>query len=289
MCSARSLPARFTAAMLFVVVGACATSRPPPQPEVTRAAATELPAISEELVVRKIGGDAFVVTHEPFHSSNVLVVRMPDGTVVLCSSPFETQATRALVRWVRGALHPPRILAINTHFHLDGTGGNEAFRELGVETWGTSLTRVLLLEKGARVQAAAADDFEGTRRARILGTKLLPAEHTFPEGPVTLTFGGEDVRVIYPGAAHSPDNLLVFFPSRRLLFGGCMVKAYRSVGFIGHADLEHWEEAVDVARATSPATVVPGHGGVGGPELFDLTVDVVRDALARKRSSSSAP
>jgi glyoxylase-like metal-dependent hydrolase (beta-lactamase superfamily II) len=244
--------------------------------------AGEVLRIDDELVVRRIADDAFVVTHEPFFASNTLAVRMPDGTVVLCSSPFETQATRALVRWVQGAFRPARIVAINTHFHFDGTGGNEAYRELGVETWGSALTRKLLLEKGARLQAGSADDFEGPRRQRVLAMKVVPAAHTFAEDrDLTLTFGGAEVRVIYPGAAHSPDNLVVFFPSNGVLFGGCMIKGSRSVGFIGHADLDHWEAAVDVTRKVSPTKVVPGHGAVGGPELFDLTVDVVREARAR--------
>jgi glyoxylase-like metal-dependent hydrolase (beta-lactamase superfamily II) len=111
--------------------------------------------------------------------------------------------------------------------------------------------------------------------------KLFAAEKTFPESEgLTLTFGGEEVRIVYPGAAHSPDNLLVFFPSRHLLFGGCMVKSSRSIGYIGHADLDHWEAAIDVARDLDARIVVPGHGPVSGPDLFDLTVSGVRAARA---------
>jgi hypothetical protein len=31
-----------------------------------------------------------------------------------------------------------------------------------------------------------------------------------------------------------------------------------------------------------PTVVVPGHGNVGGPALFDLTDSLVRDALVRQ-------
>src|ERR1700722_4606793 len=115
---------------LFVVLSAC--GRPPQSPQSTvlypsepRATALgdrlpklgELVRINDELVVTRIGPDAFLVPPEPFVAANVLVVRMPDGTVVFCSSPVETQATRALVAWVRGALAPSKMVAINTHFH----------------------------------------------------------------------------------------------------------------------------------------------------------------------------
>jgi glyoxylase-like metal-dependent hydrolase (beta-lactamase superfamily II) len=266
------------------VVSACA-SAPSPSPSARAGGVeAEVVRIDDELVARKIVENAYVVTHEPFFVSNTLVVRMPDGAVVICSSPFETRAARALVQWVRDTFRPSRVVAINTHFHFDGTGGNEAYRELGVETWGTALTQSLLLEKGASLQAASAEDFTGERRARILAMKVLPAEHTFAEEKEhVLRFGDAEVRVIEPGAAHSADNVLVWFPSIGVLFGGCMIKGFRSVGFIGHADLDHWEAAVDVARRTNPRHVVPGHGAVGGAELFDLTVDVVRGARSSRR------
>jgi metallo-beta-lactamase class B len=241
----------------------------------------EVAVIEGELRVKRVARDAWLATHEPFHASNILVVKMPDGTVVFCSSPFDTVSTRALVRWVEASLHPAKMIAINTHFHLDGTGGNDAYRASGVTTYASDLTQKLLAEKGLAVQRGAADEFEGEKRRRILETRIAPAEKTFPAADgLSFSFGGEMVNVVYPGPAHAPDNVLVFFPARRLLFGGCMIKSSRSIGYIGHADLGHWEAAVDVARALHPDVVVPGHGSLGGTELFDRTVDVVRGARA---------
>lgn len=237
--------------------------------------------IDEELSVRSLAIDTYLVVHEPFVSANVLVAKMPDGTVVICSSPVETEASRALVAWVKTTLKPPRIIAINTHFHPDGTGGNDAYREHGVETYASTLTQRLLEEKGVPMLAESAKSFEGTERERILATKIALASHTFDENVgLAFRFGDEDVRVVYPGAAHSPDNVLVFFPARGILFGGCMIKGSQSVGYIGDADLEHWEAAVEIARALGARVVIPGHGPVGGPELFDLTTSVVRKARA---------
>jgi hypothetical protein len=116
--------------------------------------------IDAELEVRRISDDAFLVTHEPFFSSNILIVRMPDNTVVICSSPLETQGTRALVQWVRERFRPRQIIAVNTHFHFDGTGGNEAYRALGVETYASDLTQALLAKKGPSMKEEVAGDFD---------------------------------------------------------------------------------------------------------------------------------
>jgi len=237
--------------------------------------------IDAELVAREVAPGAYVVTHVPFHASNVLVVRMPDRTVVICSSPFETEGTRALLGWITSTLHPRRIVAINTHFHLDGSGGNAAYQAAGVETIASTRTAALIAERGPALRAASADSFtDPALRARVERVALVAPRRTFdPAGGLTLHFGGEEIRVIDPGPAHSPDNLVVHFPARRLLFGSCMIKATgASIGYTGDADLAHWEAAVRSLEPLAPRVVVPGHGAVGGPELFAATISIVRAA-----------
>jgi metallo-beta-lactamase class B len=234
--------------------------------------------INSELAVRQIARDTFVVTHEPAFDSNILVVRMADGTVVLCSSPFDTQATRIMLRWIRDVFAPGRMLAINTHFHPDGTAGNEAYAEAGVETYATDLTQRLLAERGAQIRDGAAAALENPALAsRVRETRIVSAARTIKatEG-VTFTIGGEAVHVIYPGPAHSPDNVVVHFPARGILFGGCMIKTGAAIGNTADADLGHWEAAVRSVERLGPRIIVPGHGPVGGPELFQNTVAVVR-------------
>src|SRR5262245_53971930 len=87
------------------------------------------------LTVRSIAPDAWVVTHEEAYDSNLLVVRLRDGTLLLCSSPLDSDTTRALLAWLRARFSPARLVAINTHWHMDGTAGNAAYREAGVATY----------------------------------------------------------------------------------------------------------------------------------------------------------
>ncbi len=251
--------------------------------------------IDDELTARRVAKDAYLITHHAgLVPANSLVVRMGDGTLVLCSSPYETEATRALVRWMRGAFRPPRIVAINTHFHPDGTGGNEAFAQEGVETYASDLTQRLLEARGAEVRDQTAAAVEEPLRARLTRMKIVPAARTFnaKEG-LTLTFGGESIRVLYPGAAHSPDNVVVFFPAQRLLFGGCMIRAATAkIGYTGDADVERWEAAVRALDAFAPEVVIPGHGDPGGPDLLRHTAHLAReaaDAQRLKREPGRAP
>jgi hypothetical protein len=53
--------------------------------------------ISDELTAR-VARDAYVITHNAdVVPANVLVVRMRGGAIVLCSSPYEREATHAML------------------------------------------------------------------------------------------------------------------------------------------------------------------------------------------------
>jgi glyoxylase-like metal-dependent hydrolase (beta-lactamase superfamily II) len=265
-------------------VSAAASAEPAPAPAAPPARPpAEAPRIdgeriAGELVVHRVARDAWVITHEPFHVSNVLVVRMADGSLVICSSPFETQGTRAMVAWLKETFHPTRIIAINTHFHPDGTGGNEAYAEAGVETYASDETQKLLAARGVGLRDDAAAGLpDPALRARMQKTRIVAAAHTFPaRDGLALTIAGEPVRVVHPGPGHSADNVVVHFPQGDLLFGGCMIKAGDSIGNIADADLGRWEASARALEALPARVVVPGHGPTGGRELLDNTVTLVR-------------
>ena len=116
---------------------------------------------------------------------------------------------------------------------------------------------------------------------RIRATPTVPATHTFdPANGLTLTFGGEPVEILFPGHAHSSDNVVVQLPKRGVLFGGCMLKLGDSLGYLGDASIAGWARALEPLEAMSPTIVIPGHGLPGGPEIIANTRRLVSEALA---------
>lgn len=244
--------------------------------------------IDDKLAVHRVAPDTYVITHERFYDSNTLVVVMPDRTVLFASSPFDATATRALVNWVVASFRPSRMLAINTHFHLDGTAGNATYRELGVQTYGSTHTAELLAAQGVEIRdQVAAQRQDPSEQARIRAVQILPPERTFDEQHgLDFDLGGERVEVRYPGPAHSPDNVVVWFPSRGVLFGGCMVRSAEStLGNLGSADIHAWPRAIDSLRALHARVVVPGHGEVGDEALLEHTAALLTSALQAQEQS----
>jgi metallo-beta-lactamase class B len=179
------------------------------------------------LIVRDIGRGAHVVTHSIPVPCNALLVEMPDGTLVLAGSTWSADATQQLLDWSRAKWGERPIVAINTGYHVDNLGGNHALQLAGIPIYGSELTARLLAENG---------DWQRALLLRMLGGEAAPdyaihaanaydpPTHLFPLADgLTLHFGGEEVRVIFPGHTQAPDKVVVYFPSRRLLFGGCAV------------------------------------------------------------------
>lgn len=242
---------------------------------------TAVDQIAPGLVVQRVAADTWIVTHIDLYESNVAVARMPDGTVVFCSSPFDSQTTRALISWARSHLQPTRMLAINTHWHLDGSGGNEAFHQAGVVTYASTQTSRLLLEMGLRHRDTAAAGLPAQHAANVRATAIVDAKVKFdPAQGLTLAYGGEPIIIAYPGAAHTADNVVVYFPWRRVLFGGCALKVGDHLGYLGDASLSTWRAALSVISNYDATVVVPGHGPVGGREIIANTQRLVDSATS---------
>lgn len=203
--------------------------------------------------------------------SNGLMLATADG-VVLIDTPWTPAATRTLLDWVSTRLGKPVTDVIVTHSHDDRTGG---IAELSPTTklHALALTSKLAADQGVAFNADALAE---------------------PEAQLTLS--GAPVTVFSPGAGHAPDNVVVWLPEHRLLFGGCFIKsaAAEDLGNVADANLSSWDVSLKKLRAwvgaaetsetrARPLVVVPGHGGLGGTALIVHTQELVSKALSQQR------
>jgi metallo-beta-lactamase class B len=90
-----------------------------------------------------------------------------------------------------------------------------------------------------------------------------------------LSLDGVDLELRYFGGGHTRDNIVVWLPRPKVLFGGCLIKRKGgSAGYTAEADLAAWPDTVRKVIAAFPEAmvVVPGHGAPGTVELLDYTV-----------------
>jgi metallo-beta-lactamase class B len=231
------------------------------------------------LHVREVARGAYEVTHALPWPANSLLVEMADGTLVLVGTPYTPAATKRVLDWAHARFGVRKTVAINNGFHVDNLGGNAALRKAGIPVYGSDLTVSLLRERGEKTRQQILEmiaDPALPEYAAHAGIPYLPPDHVFPiaEGLV-LRLGAEELRVIYPGPSQAPDKVAVYFPSRRLLYGGCMILSGNQAGNLADADLASWPRAVASLAALPATVVIPGHGDRLDAGLVQHTLDVL--------------
>ncbi len=217
---------------------------------------------------------AWRIVHTTPIAANALVFRTPSGETVLADTPWTPEATRDLLDWIAARFGALPSLATVSHFHLDAAGGIAALEAAGVPVAVSDRTAKLLAEKGEAMRESLAD----AHGEAFECFRVAAPQATFPlvEGFRT-TVGGADVRIVFPGHGHAPDNVVTWFPESGVMFGGCMVKGGDNLGYLGDANRETWPAAMQALLALAPKVVVPGHGARTDPEQLSHTAKLLAD------------
>jgi glyoxylase-like metal-dependent hydrolase (beta-lactamase superfamily II)/peptidoglycan/xylan/chitin deacetylase (PgdA/CDA1 family) len=242
--------------------------------------------LDEEISIRRVADHTWIVTHAVPWPASSLVAEMEDGSIVFVATPYTSEATQALIDWAHARFGDAPLAVINTHFHPDAVGGNRAFARAGARIYGSERTASLVRESVSRMRALVTGALEDRPEiaARFARYDPLPPSELFDEREgLVLRFGSEEVHIVHPGRAHSPDNVIVHFPARSLVYGGCMIAARDHLGNLSDADLEAWPQAIERVRSLRPEILVPGHGDRTDPGLLDHTIELLRaeDAISR--------
>lgn len=236
-------------------------------------------SLGSDLSIRPVATGAFEVTHTFPWPANSLLVEMRDGTLVLAGTPYTPEATARVLEWAKARFGSRPIIAIDNGYHVDNLGGNAALRAAGVAVYGSDLTVRLLSERGEKMRHRTLEmigDARAPSYAVHASLAFVPPDHVFPVGEgLLLRLGDEEVRVIYPGPSQAPDKVAVYFPSRKLLYGGCMILSGEKAGNIADADLDSWPRAVTSLLALPVTVVIPGHGDRTDAGLIQHTLDVL--------------
>jgi glyoxylase-like metal-dependent hydrolase (beta-lactamase superfamily II) len=95
---------------------------------------------------------------------------------------------------------------------------------------------------------------------------------------MSLSCGDTRVELAFLGAGHTIDNIVVWIPKKKILFGGCLIKS-QNAGNLGNtkeADLMSYPVTLKKVREqySEVKIVIPGHGRPGGIELIDHTIEL---------------
>jgi cyclase len=201
------------------------------------------------------GSPAVDPAHKDAAGGSVGVLVGPDG-VLLVDAQYAPITDKVLAAIHKITPQPIRFL-VNTHVHLDHTGGNAAI----VKTGALLLAREELREEMAlplpAIAGAAAPPADPAR---------LPVITYGMGSPIKIRLNGETVDLVPMPPAHTGGDTLVRFENANVIMAGDF---YRSYGYpffdvTRGGTLKGTLEALDqlIALADANTKIVPGHGAI---------------------------
>ncbi|WP_026413238.1 MBL fold metallo-hydrolase [Actinomadura oligospora] len=209
--------------------------------------------------------------------SNAGVLVGPDAVTLVDTAATERR-TRLLREAVASVTHRPVRTVVNTHHHGDHTHGNHLFAGRA-RLIGHDLCPPAVLEQGTLVKRLWPDVEWGE-------VPVTPPSITFSER-MTLHLGELRVELHHAGPAHTDNDVVVWIPERRTLLAGDIV-FNGGTPFVLWGSVSGTLAALDRLRALGARHVLPGHGPVGGPELFDRTERYLRWIQTLARDAADA-
>ncbi|GHF49692.1 MULTISPECIES: MBL fold metallo-hydrolase [Streptomyces] len=201
-----------------------------------------------------------------------------DGATTLL---IDTAATERRARLLRDAVTdsgaPLPSLVVNTHHHGDHTYGNCVFP--GATVIGHEACRRETLAAGLQLHLAWPDVDYGT-------IEITPPALTYTD-TLTLHVGETEVRLLHPGPAHTVGDTIVHLPGQGVVFTGDLV-FNGGTPFVMMGSLSGSLRALDTLRSLDAEVVVPGHGRVTDPGVYDTLEAYLRYVADLARTSHAA-
>lgn len=208
---------------------------------------------------------------------NVVVFRGNSGlTLIDSGAPDHTAALLSLIDSLANGTPLQRL--INTHWHVDHSGGNEAARARGASIIAHENTRLWL---GAEFDVHWRNQHFTPRPAAA-----LPDTTFYDSGELDLD--GETLHYHHVAQAHTDGDLFLFFPSSNVLVAGGLMTQHRypltdiaSGGWIGGL-LNANKRMLEVANDTT--LIVPDRGPAMTRNDLQKQHDMLEDLYTRMKA-----
>jgi len=121
------------------------------------------------------------------------------------------------------------------------------------------------------------------RRDKADGSYVVLPDITF-ENKKIIELGGQRIELLHLGPAHSPGDIVVWLPQKKLVISGDMAFHERLLPVTEHTDTGAWVKTWDKFAALNAEIVIPGHGG---PTNMEEVTKYTRDYLVYMREQIS--
>ncbi|HIO97268.1 MAG TPA: MBL fold metallo-hydrolase [Leucothrix sp.] len=97
------------------------------------------------------------------------------------------------------------------------------------------------------------------RRDKSQYTEFAYPDKTF-EDKMVIEMGGERFEILHLGPAHSPGDISLWMPEKKIMIAGDIAFHQRLLPVMEHTDTAGWIKTWDIFEAFKPEIIIPGHG-----------------------------
>src|SRR5438477_3040020 len=253
-----------------------------------RGATAVTPKADEDFQLVKVAEGVYAAIAKPggLASGNAGFVIGDDG-VLIFDTFFTPAAIEELIGEIQSLTKLPIKYAVNSHYHLDHTGGNQVLAERGVPIiahdnvliWQTTKNKRFLpapedLQKrkaDAAKQLSEIPEDQKDKRAQLerqirrydamMSIKLTNPTKTFGSGTMRLKLGKREV-ILATLPGHTGGDVFAYVPDAKVVFTGDLGWS-KTLPNLVDATVNDWIPTLDKMLAQYPtAKFVPGHGNV---------------------------
>lgn len=254
----------------------------------TRVAAQASPQDAPSFTLKKVAEGVFAAINPDGGKagSNAGFVVGKDSVLVV-DTFIAPEPAQQLLEEIRKVTPLPVRYVLNTHYHLDHTGGNAVFAAAGAII--IAQTNVRAWERTENLKFFGPDPKpEQKQRVESLALPTL----VYDGGALTLDLGGREVRIAYL-LGHTGGDSAVGLVGTNVVFTGDLLWNHRLPNLID-ASTDKWIQTLDSMLAHHPnAIFVPGHGDVATADdvrAFRGYLVDLRDAVAAaQKAGKSGP
>lgn len=191
------------------------------------------------------------------------LLALTNAGIVLVDTPWNNDQTKELLKMVKDQFKRSVKLAIFSHWHQDRIGGIDTLSAEHIETASTTATAQLAVKAG----------FQKPQ------TVINPEAEVFKVGDLSF-------ETYFPGPGHTMDNIVVYFPQTRVLYGGCLVKPLNmsDLGNMADGDVTQYPNTIRKVMKRYPKAkiVIANHGSSpwGDFGLLKHTLQIAEAQLA---------
>lgn len=210
-------------------------------------------------VLKQVGPGVYAAIDGPQHKagSNAGFIIGDDGVLVV-DCFFNSDAARALVNEIHRLTSKPIRYVVNTHYHLDHTGGDQVLRSAGA---------IIIAHRNVRGWIRTNNiNLLGDRLTSAVKAKIeaLPLPDIVTDRNLELWLGLRKV-VVQTVLGHTGGDLVIYVPDAKVLFTGDLFWRKVPPNLID-GSVREWT-ATDASFTHMPGAAgtifVPGHGDVG--------------------------